>query len=203
MRHARFPALLILLFTLGCGSAPQPGRGAGTHVVVTASDIADVVYRLGTSDEGLLTLLNAPVDADPAAVPAVTAPANHAVVSGPTEVVFGVGSTATLRPRRTGPSHGKVPFEPWSFLEGTAYAHGPIMNGEAFFLAFETRDGEPLLRVFLQERSYVPSGSEWRLLAAAPGPASIRLWRAVFEQGRLTEDGGPFAAVPLEVTLAD
>ena len=200
MSRARFVALLDVLALLGCGSSPEQGSAPSARTAVTAADIADVIYRPGTSDEGLLTLLNARTEDDARDAPAVTAPANHAVVNGPTEVVFSVGAPLT---RRAPPiERAPVRFDPWSLLEGTAHAHGPIMNGEAFFLAFESAGGKPLLRVFLQDRSYVPSGSEWRLLTGFTGPASIRLTRAVFEQGRLTEDGGPFAAPPVEVTLA-
>src|SRR6188768_1731698 len=144
MSRAPLSALLGALALLGCGSTPEQAPATNARTVVTAADIADVIYRPGTSDEGLLTLLNAPMEDDAHAAPTVAAPANHAVVSGPTEVVFSVGAPLT---RRAPPSErAAFRFDPWSLFEGTAYAHGPIMNGEAFFLAFESKAGKPLLR---------------------------------------------------------
>lgn len=181
-----------------CSSdAPAPETSGTT--LVDHSEIADVIYRPGTTDEGILTLLNARPVNEPAAEPVVTAPAESTHLTAPTTFEYRAGATA-LRRARGRRGHA------WSFsdsftLERSAFAHGAPMNGQAFFLVFSSSRAPKLLRVFTQDASYVPTDDEWQRLASAGETLTLTLTRAIFEQGRLTSDGGPFVGKPLHFSV--
>src|SRR6185295_6993731 len=91
--------------------------------------------------------------------------------------------------------------ENWLTLEGTAYAHGAAMNGDAFLLVFSTKSRGKLLRVFTQARAYAPTVAEWQRLVDAHEVVTLTVTRATFEEGRLTADGGPFVGKPLQFSI--
>lgn len=160
-------------------------------------------YGPGATDEGLLTLLDArPVDSA-LDVPIVTAPADRSALSAPITFDFRP-SAAAMRSRRPGVAQRRpiIDLSDLFTLERTAFAHGAPMNGEAFLLVFSTSREPHWLRVFLQGRSYVPSDAEWGRLAGAHESLSLTVTRAVFEEGRLTPDGGPFVGQPIQFTIA-
>jgi hypothetical protein len=176
-------------------SAPEPETPGAT--LVDRSDIADVIYRPGATDEGILTLLNARPVSDVAAAPVVTAPAPSARLTTPTTFEYRSGTASLLR----APSRRAWRLSDWFVLERSAFAHGAPMNGDAFFVAFATSREPKLLRVFTQERTYVPTDDEWQLLAGAGETISLTVTRGTFEQGRLTADGGPFVGQALHFSV--
>jgi hypothetical protein len=179
------------------GSAPEAETAEKT--VVERSDIADVIYRPGATDEGILTLLNADLVSEPSSEPVVTAPAEAAHLTSLTTFEYRSGATAFRRgPRRRARA--------WSLadcfvLERSAFAHGAPMNGDAFFVAFSSSRTPKLLRVFTQDKSYVPTDDEWQRLSGAGETIMLTVTRAIFEQGRITSDGGPFVGKPLRFTI--
>lgn len=183
---------------LGACSSDTSEPAASGATLVDRADIADVIYRTGATDEGLLTLLNARPVSEPSAEPVVTAPAEAAHLTTLTSFEYRAGATALRRVRRA---------RAWSLadffaLERSAFAHGAPMNGDAFLLAFSTRRAPKLLRVFTQDKSYAPTDDEWQRLAAAGETITLTLTRASFEQGRLTADGGPFIGKPLHFSAS-
>lgn len=166
---------------------------------VTRADIVDVIYEPPSNDEGVLTLLGAPAVSELSASAIVTAPTDQATLSGPMTFTYRLGAGA-LRER----DHTRVrrsAWPEWLTLERSAYAHGAPMNGDAFLLVFSTETDPKLLRVFTQEKSYSPSDDEWQRLAQASGVVTLTVTHAIFEQGRLTEDGGPFTGAPVHFTV--
>ena len=181
-----------------CSSNAAEPETADT-TVVERSDIADVIYRTGATDEGILTLLNARRVSEPSAEPVVTTPAEAAHLTSPTTFEYRAGATALRRaPARRARSWSLVDF---FALERSALAHGAPMNGDAFFVAFSSSRTPKLLRVFTQDKSYVPTDDEWQRLAGAGETITLTLTRAIFEQGRITSDGGPFVGKPLRFTV--
>ncbi|HSU38083.1 MAG TPA: hypothetical protein VLJ38_00915 [Polyangiaceae bacterium] len=183
---------------LGACSSDTPEPAGSGAPLVDRADIADVIYRTGATDEGLLTLLNARPVSEPSAEPVVTAPAEAANLTPLTSFEYRAGTTALRRVRRA---------RAWSLddffaLERTAFAHGAPMNGDAFLLAFSTSRAPKLLRVFTQDKSYAPTDDEWQRLAAAGEIITLTLTRGVFEQGRLIADGGPFVGKPLHFSAS-
>jgi hypothetical protein len=161
-----------------------------------------VSYGPGATDEGLLTLLGARPVASTLDMPIVTAPVDRAALSAP--ITFAFRPSAAALHRRPSRSEVRRPaFELGDLfvLERSAYAHGAPMNGEAFLLVFSTELEPRWLRVFLQGRSFTPSDAEWARLAGAHEPLSLVVTRAVFEEGRLTADGGPFVGPAIEFTI--
>ena len=180
-------------------SSPEPEAETSAPALVGRSDITDVIYRPGATDEGVLTLLNArPVELA-ASEPIVTAPAEAARLTLPTTFEYGVGAT-TFRRARTRVKRAFA-LGDWFVLERSAFAHGAPMNGDAFFLVFSTSHDQKLLRVFTQDKSYVPTDDEWQRLAAAGDTITLTLTRGIFEQGRLTSDGGPFVGKAVHFSI--
>jgi hypothetical protein len=179
----------------GAGDAPDPAPTA-------PADIAGVSYGPGATDEGLITLLDARPVASALDLPVVTAPADRATLDAPITFAFRPSAAALrLRPPRGRVRRPALDLRELFTLERVAYAHGAPMNGEAFLLVFSTAREPHWLRVFLQGRSFTPSDAEWGRLAGAREPLSLTVTRAVFEEGRLTEDGGPFVGPAIEFTI--
>ena len=76
------------------------------------------------------------------------------------------------------------------------------MNGEGFLLAFSTADNPKLLRVFTQEEKYITTEDEWWTLATATSEVTLLVTRGVYDEGRLTADGGPFVGAPLYLAIS-
>lgn len=165
-----------------------------------AADVADVIYEPGTTDEGVLTLLDALPVSDPRNEPVVIAPSDQATLAERTVFTLAVGPSASRGHAR--PAARIRWIGDFLTLEGVAHAHGASMNGDAFLLVFSTKTHGKLLRVFTQERAYAPTVSEWQRLADAHEVVTLTVTRATFEAGRLTEDGGPFVGKPLRFTIA-
>jgi len=187
---------------LGCGATPNEPAPAQAARAVGYADIADVVYRQGATDEGLLTLLNAPERRDAAGSPAITAPPDHAVLSQKTAFIYEVGPSARREPKRRSrlSTFGSEVVDALTW-EREAFAHGAPMNGDAFFVSFEAADRSHPLRVFTQDSFYAPTPPEWQTLVSAGGTLTLSVTHAIFDQGRLTEDGGPFVGEPLVVSV--
>lgn len=181
----------------GVGDAPLPPSGPSAP-----PDVTGVSYWPGATDEGLLALLDAQPVESALDVPIVTAPADRSTLSVPITFAFRP-TAAAMRTRRPGVAARRPTFDLSDLftLERTAYAHGAPMNGEAFLLVFSTAREPHWLRVFLQGRDFTPSSAEWGRLAGARESLSLTVTRAVFEEGRLTPDGGPFVGEPVHFTI--
>lgn len=197
-RRLLFVAAPAVLWSACSSDGPEPSSPAAT--LVDRADIADIVYRPGATDEGVLTLLNARPVSEPSAEPVVTAPAEAANLTTLTSFEYRAGTTALRRERARR-------ARAWSLgdffaLERSAFAHGAPMNGDAFLLAFSTSRAPKLLRVFTQDKSYAPTDDEWQRLATAGETITLTVTRGIFEQGRLTADGGPFVGKPLHFSAS-
>jgi hypothetical protein len=197
-RRTLLVAAPVVVFYACASRAPE--SETSVPEAVGRADIVDVIYRPGATDEGILTLLNASVVDSPANEPVVTAPADAAALTTTTTFEYRVGTTAFGRAPRRRTRNWSLPA--WLTLERNAFAHGAPMNGDAFFLVFSTSHAPKLLRVFTQDKSYVPSDDEWQRLAGAGETITLRIMRGIFEQGRLTTDGGPFASKPVHFSVA-
>lgn len=83
----------------------------------------------------------------------------------------------------------------------SAHAHGEPYNGTATLVELTAKDGAKLLRVFTSEQTLTPSQAAWDEIAAAAQPITIKLTSAVFEENRVTADGGPFAGSTTDFTI--
>ncbi len=202
-RRVRRRALLVgapAAIWCACASNAEPQPETAAPATIGYDDIVDVIYRPGATDEGVLTLLNARTVKLASSEPVVTVPADASQLTTPATFTYLVGATAlrALRPRA---EHARA-LPAWLVLERSAFAHGAPMNGDAFFLVFSTSHEPKLLRVFTQDKTYVPTDDEWQRLAAAGAPITLTLTRGIYEQGRLTSDGGPFVGKPVHFTVA-
>jgi len=186
-----------VLWSACSSDAPEPDAAGTTPV--ERGDISDVIYRPGTTDEGILTLLDAHPVSEPASEPVVTTPAEGTHLTELTTFEYRASATALRRVRAPRAHAWSLPD--FLTLERTAFAHGAPMNGDAFFVVFSTSRAPKLLRVFTQDKSYVPTDDEWQRLASAGETITLTLTRAIFEQGRLTSDGGPFVGKPLHFSV--
>jgi hypothetical protein len=179
-----------------CSGAP-PDAAPSPAPQITREDIADVIYRPGTNDEGVLTLLNSPPVDKPSAEPVITTPADQAKLMAATTFSYQVGTTAT----RDGARARAWSLPEWFTLERSAFAHGTPMNGDGYLLVFSTSHAPKLLRVVTLDQSYVPTDDEWQRLAGASEVVTLTLTRAILEESRLTADGGPFVGKPIHFTV--
>jgi hypothetical protein len=201
-RSPHFFAVIVGIFPVfaACSSgARSDATPASAPSSVSRAEIVDVIYEQGTNDEGVLTLLGAPAVSESSAEPVVTEPLDQAVLSAPETFAYRVGASARRERERRGPERRALPD--WLTLERSAFAHGTPMNGDAFLLVFSTPSDPKVLRVFTQARSYVPSADEWRRLVEQSGFVTLTITHAIFEQGRLTEDGGPFVGQSVRFTI--
>lgn len=183
-----------LLYGYGCsddsGGEPGPSR----------PDIAGAVYVGAATDEGLLAVLSASPKERPASTPVITAPETGAVLEVPTTFAYRIGATAEGRAPSQRERGRSVRVDKLMQLFGPerrAHAHGEPMNGPAFLLTFSTSSDPALLRVFTQEVEYIPGTAEWQTLAAIGEEITLVVTLAIFDQGRITQDGGPFRSAPL------
>jgi hypothetical protein len=191
------PATLWIGCSSSGGTAPDPEPTPPTPVGY--DDIADVIYRPGATDEGLLTLLNARAVTRTSAEPVITAPTEGAELAASMTFTYQAGATARRRIQRGGARDWSLPG--WLTLERSAFAHGAPMNGDAFFVAFSTTGHPKFMRIFTQDMSYVPTDAEWQHLATAGDTITLTVTRAIYEENRLTEDGGPYVGKPLHFSV--
>jgi len=169
-----------------------------------AESIADVVYLDETTDEALLTLLDAaPVDDEqhrlifdlPAE--AETLPATPVPTFAFQEPVSGA------LPARPGKSFLRAARALGKFLNpiSVAHAHGTPFNGRAYFLVFSSDSELDVLRVFTAATSYTPDAEAWALLSSAADPLTLEVISAEFENNLLALGGGPFAGGAVSFTI--
>lgn len=71
------------------------------------------------------------------------------------------------------------------------------MNGPAFLLTFSTPSNSKILRVFTQETSYSPADAEWQRLLATGSEIKLTVTLAIFDEGLIVPQGGPFVSAPV------
>lgn len=201
-RALRFSALLPALFVVACSSSEDAPAEAANPA------LSDVVYAGQATDEGLETLLAAAAVDDATQAAVMLDPADGATVSGatPAKLTWKVGApTATLTvpvARPSGPSF-------WQRLGraldpiGTAHAHGAPMNGRAYFVTVSASGDAKVLRVFTTDLSFTPDAAAWQKLQAAAAPLTVTIVNAIYEEGRIVADGGPFQGVPSTFAIGD
>jgi hypothetical protein len=84
-----------------------------------------------------------------------------------------------------------------------AHAHGAPMNGRGYLLVLSGPEGEVLARVFTTALSYTPDAATWDALSAEGSPITAVVTNAVFADGRVAPDGGPFAGEPITFTSGE
>jgi hypothetical protein len=165
-------------------------------------DLSDVIYVGTATDEGLLLLLAAKPVTKPESAPRVLVPVDGDTLGAATAFEYAIGAESDRRDFR-GQRRGS---SPWLELLGpvrAAHAHGDPMNGPGFLLVFTSSGGERLLRVFTQETSYTPGAAEWARLVAAQGPVTFNVTLAIYDQGRITTNGGPFPGASVSFTALE
>jgi hypothetical protein len=193
------------------GACQSPEATTGPQ----APSLEGVIYEGGANDEALVALLaKAPVASasqgtvfdTPAAseLLAATAPATFAWHVG--------GATAALEaPSEPHSPAGLSPAPPRSVRESlvdlvgpprAANAHGPPVNGRAYFLVLSDAKEHAVVRVFTTNLSYTPDAAAWQKLQSAAGPLTAGITSAVFENSRVAQDGGPYVGQPVTFSLA-
>lgn len=84
----------------------------------------------------------------------------------------------------------------------SAHAHGDPYSGTATYLRFSIDAAPTLIEGFTSKTSYTPSAASWEKLTGAGAPITLTLVSAVFEQNRVSQDGGPFAGSAVTFTIA-
>lgn len=191
------------LYSSACSSS----SGGGNSEPI---DVSDAIYVGEANDEGLVALLGAKTMEKPSSTPVITAPAEGEQPSGPIEFTYRIGAMSRLRSpekpsRFVAPSLRELSPSLRELFAGerVANAHGAAMNGPAFLLTFSTAGNDKLLRVFTQETSYLPSDAEWQRLVAPAKAITLTVTVAIFDEGLIVRDGGPFVSAPLHFTPAN
>lgn len=178
------------------GACSSSSGGGGSNPI----DVSDAVYVGEANDEGLVALLAAKPVEKPSSTPVITAPMEGEQLRGPAEFSYRIGAMSLLRPRQRRSRFATRPLRDLFGGERVAHAHGAAMNGPAFLLTFSTADNDKLLRVFTQETSYVPPDTEWQRLVAAGTEVTLTVTVAIFDEGLIVRDGGPFVSAPVHFT---
>ncbi|MEI9949066.1 MAG: hypothetical protein WDO74_08800 [Pseudomonadota bacterium] len=76
--------------------------------------------------------------------------------------------------------------------ERIAHAHGTPYNGPAYYLVISGADSKQILQVFTSGASFTPEAEDWKHLAQAPQPLSLKITSAIFEENSIPANGGPF-----------
>jgi hypothetical protein len=82
-----------------------------------------------------------------------------------------------------------------------AHAHPQPFNGQGYYLRIEA-NGQDIVRVFTDQRSYTVTAELWQKLVAAGGAMRATLVSAFFEKNRITSDGGPYEAPAVTFGIA-
>jgi hypothetical protein len=201
-RLLRLSALVPALFVVACSSSEEAPADTGNP------ELGDVVYAGQANDEGLEILLATTAVDDPTQAAVMLDPADGATVSGatPAKLTWKVGaptaSTTVPVPRQSASTF-------WQQLGraldpiGTAHAHGSPMNGRAYFLTVGTTADPKLLRLFTTDLSFTPDATAWQKLQASAAPLTVTIVNAIYEEGKIVADGGPFQGVPSSFTIGD
>ena len=191
------------LVAFACSSSASPAGDAGID-----TDVSDVLYEGGATDEALEALVAAPVKTGKA--PFISAPTAGQVLpkEAPFTFTWSEAKQAMLpRERTLLPATRNVRAPKLhldlvlSLFEGTAHAHGTPINGQAYLLTFATEAEPKLVRVFTAKTTYVPSADAWNKLLAAKTTIQFRVRAATFEDNRLIESGGPFDSENVSFTV--
>jgi hypothetical protein len=205
------------LLVIACGDDGAGAGGAGGAGGAPAA-VPDVLYEALASDEALEALLAASPTENAAESATLTSPSDGATLGatpetfewriGPTEargpssrpdpVRFG------LTPRRDDAEWGARALDLLlgsALLASPAHAHGPPVNGRAYYLVVEDAGGAIVHHVFTLDLRHTPSSEAWALLAAAEGPLQARVTNALFENNRILEDGGPFVGPAISFSI--
>ncbi len=180
----------------------------------------DVGLEGKVTDETLVAFIQALEKGAPKEVASqaavISAPATGEVLARnpPPSFRWGFGAEA----RRSGPA-----LERWAGLDATwrpavmglvaplrellgpprsALAHGDPYSGIATYLVFSTEANPRLLRVLTSAEELVPSQAAWDEMAKQGKAITLTLVSAIFEQNRVTQDGGPFAGKGITFTIA-
>lgn len=191
------PALLLL----ACSSSDEPAADTGNP------ELGDVVFAGQANDEGLEVLLATAAVDEPTQAAVLLDPLDGATVPSapPAKLSWKIGAPTARTvpvPRQSGPTL-------WQRLGraldpiGTAHAHGSPMNGRAYFLTVSSAADPKLLRVFTTDLTYTPDEATWQKLEAASVPLTVTIVNAIYEQGKIVSDGGPFQGVPSTFVIAD
>ncbi|WP_437314132.1 hypothetical protein [Sorangium sp. So ce385] len=207
------PALAALasaaMYVGACGHGHDHDHG-DTEVL---SELADVIFEGGATDEALEALLAADPKDEPSQGTVFDAPEDGATVPGDAApaLTFHVGGAARWTAPGAAPALGfagaRPAASPWAELGAllgpvrAARAHGMPINGRAYFLVFSTAEREGLLRVFTTKLSYTPDAAAWDKLRAAGGPITVSVLNAVFENNRIVQGGGPFTGEPVTFSV--
>jgi hypothetical protein len=209
---------------VACGDDGSSGGGSGGAPPV----IPDVLYEAQASDEALAALLAATPSDAPTEAAYRTSPSEGAALGasspeafewrvGPTEARWAPGAPEAVRfgAARHPPSEGSrtsalpgwLISAPVEVLMGPAlstrraYAHGPPVNGRAYYLVVQDANGAIVHHVFTLDLRHTPSSEAWALLAAAEGPLRVSVTNAIFEDNRILEDGGPFVGPAVSFSI--
>jgi hypothetical protein len=203
-------AILLAVSFGGCdGDDGSGGSGAGV-------DIEDVVYDMEGGDEALQAMLAATPKTDAANAAAFDAPLDGDAVPAAAPFTFRwhVGASSSrfeptrwlvppIERRKSVKSRLAHTFVE-SMLGGvsTAHAHGPPVEGRAYFLVLSTDADAKLFRVFTKNTQFTPDAEAWDRIVAAGAPITASVLTADFETNRIAQDGGPFEGVPITFTVA-
>jgi hypothetical protein len=188
------------------------------------TDLADVVYQGGTTDEALDAMLAAKVEDKPAEAALFTWPSNNDVVplDPPPTFCWSWDETAMngapvqhdLRTYdiRTWVGHdepkGKLAEAGDVLLREvlagipSAHAHGTPLSGTGYFLVFSTTKDPKLIRVFTTAHDYTPDAAAMAKLKGAGEAIHAVVTTAEFDQNRIAQDGGPYKGVEVTFTMA-
>jgi len=188
------PAAFLVIHQGGCGSSEK-------NVPLAPDGLNDVVYRAEANDEALEELVGIPAKSDPTRGAIFTAPLDGDVMAGDLpRFTWRDATTTELEPSRTNSGarrHYDLPFGPVR----SASAHGPSVNGRAYYLVFSTPDDPKLVRVFTTESFYEPDVVELTKLELANGPIQLSIVTAIYDNSRLAADGGPYIGETIHFSI--
>lgn len=184
----------VAIYTPACGSDE-------TQKETESTDLTDVIYESGATDEALVVLLSATPIEDAAMGAALTAPAGGAELPATTPTfTWSVGGAGAAMLPPVAPRRHGLALELFG-PERAAAAHGAPVNGKAYFLVFSTPGNGRLVRVFTTSLSYTPDAAAWSKMKAAGAPITASVLTGTFENNRLAEGGGPFAGPTTTFTI--
>jgi hypothetical protein len=189
------PAASLLIYQGACGS-PDVDPPA------EPDDLSDVVYQAQANDEALEQLVDAPARIDPTRAAVFTAPLDGDVMQA--DLPRFTWRDASVTGRQGPPSppagwrqHYRLPIGAMR----SAAAHGPSVNGRAYYLVFSTPEDAKLVRVFTTENFYEPDIVELTKLQLAGGPITLRIVTAIYDNSHLAADGGPYVGETVHFSI--
>ncbi len=204
-------SLIAVCALTACSSKSDGASAAPALPVPMLSDLVDVVYVGGPTDESLLHLLVARVEDEPSKRLVLDSPDTSvpAAKELPATIAFHSASQASVAPRRRAPESAERPA--WRRLasqvlafvspERSAWAHGTPYNGQAYYLVVNDATGKLQLRVFTAQTSYTPDTGTWQKLAGAAQPLTLQATSGFFEENEIPIDGGPFVGGSFQFSI--